>query len=363
MADSPAEFASASPARRPFWRSPLFGVAISAALLLLLATQVDLRASFAELRRIEARQLGWPVVFLVAGLSVRPWRWQLIFPPAARPPFGKSFAVWSIANMCNNILPARGGDVLRCFLIAEPASGSSPSRLHGATAALATLGLEKVLDGLALLAVIALSFFFLNPPGWMMSMVLIAGALFGGALAVMIALALWPDFVRRVTLRLGAAMRAPGLAGKLVSLLDSFALGLSAVRSPGRMAGLVLLTALIWAIDMGLVWSCAQALQTPISPWVGALLTAVLGLGMMIPAAPGFVGTYEFFSVAVLSLFAVTREQALALTLVTHAGVLLMTTAFGLAALAASGVRWSALPAARGPALVNPIQETVVHGQ
>jgi uncharacterized membrane protein YbhN (UPF0104 family) len=63
----------------------------------------------------------------------------------------------------------------------------------------------------------------------------------------------------------------------------------------------------------------------------------------MIPSAPGFIGTYEFFSVAALGLVRVEPTSALALTLVMHSWSLLATTAFGFVSLAISGVRFSQL--------------------
>lgn len=316
-------------------RSPWIGIAISAVLLALLFTQIDLRGVLDGLRRVDATRLWQPLLLIALGLAIRPLRWQLIFSPAQRPKLVDAFHVWTIANMANNILPARGGDLLRCFLIARG------DRLNGASAALATLGLEKVLDGLALLVVILLSFLFLTPPAWLTTMVLLAAAVFGGALAVMVALQSRPAAVEALARRLLAAIGRASLGERVAGLLGSFAGGLAAVRSLSQMAALILLTALTWVIDAALVWSVANALGAPLTPWIGAVVAAVLGLGLMIPAAPGYVGSYEFFSVATLKMVGVGAEIATALTVTMHAGVLLMTTLFGVASLAASGIRWS----------------------
>lgn len=316
-------------------RSPWIGLAISFALLALLLSQVDLRGVLDGLRKIDPTRLWLPLLLIALGLSIRPLRWRLIFAPSQRPKLMDAFHVWSIANMANNFLPARGGDVLRCFLIARG------DRLHGASVALATLGLEKVLDGLALLAVILLSFLFLTPPTWLTAMVIIASAVFGGALVGMIALHHWPEMVERWFRRFFTAIGRDALGERVGALLHSFASGLAAVRSLSQIMVLVLLTALTWAIDAALVWAIANALGASLTPWVGAVVAAILGLGLMIPAAPGYVGSYEFFSVGTLKMFGVGAEIATALTLAMHAGVLLMTTLFGVTSLAASGIRWS----------------------
>jgi hypothetical protein len=57
-------------------------------------------------------------------------------------------------------LPIRGGDVVRCFLIAREPS------LSTAGTTLGTLGIEKIFDGLALFAVVVIGCLFLSPPQW-----------------------------------------------------------------------------------------------------------------------------------------------------------------------------------------------------
>ena len=60
----------------------------------------------------------------------------------------------------------------------------------------------------------------------------------------------------------------------------------------------------------------------------GAL--AILSIGLMLPSAPGFVGTFQFFIVAGLSLFAVTESLALSFSIALHAAFFISETAVGL---------------------------------
>ncbi len=310
----------------------LAGLAIGAILVGVLVIRIDLRESWRSILRMDPRLIWLPAVMLMVGLTIRPWRWQLIFPKPSRPGFWPSFTVWSVANMSNNVLPARGGDVLRCFLIAR---GQGMNR---ASLALATLGLEKVLDGLALLLVVALSSHFLAPPGWLANLTIVAAMIFGGAFAAMVILHYRPRGFQRAIRMLSLKCRHPRLGRRGSDLLGSFAEGLNMVGSWRQMTRLALLTAVTWFVEMAYVWAVAQALGLHLSLWAGMVVAAILGLGLMIPAAPAYVGSYEFFSVAVLGMFGVAPEQALSLAIVMHAGVLLMTTAFGLAGLASTGI-------------------------
>jgi hypothetical protein len=51
----------------------------------------------------------------------------------------------------------------------------------------------------------------------------------------------------------------------------------------------------------------------------------------MLPAAPGYVGTFQFFAVSALAVWGVPREPALAVAIVAHLAQYVLVTAIGLA--------------------------------
>jgi uncharacterized membrane protein YbhN (UPF0104 family) len=64
---------------------------------------------------------------------------------------------------------------------------------------------------------------------------------------------------------------------------------------------------------------------------------------MMIPAGPGFIGTYEFFSVAALRLLGVEFASAMALTFLMHAWSLATAMVIGASGLGVCSISFSAL--------------------
>jgi uncharacterized membrane protein YbhN (UPF0104 family) len=66
--------------------------------------------------------------------------------------------------------------------------------------------------------------------------------------------------------------------------------------------------------------------------------SAVLGLGLMIPAAPGGLGTYELFGTEAFKLAGIAASSALALTVVIHAWVFVANIAVGACLLAVKGI-------------------------
>ena len=79
-------------------------------------------------------------------------------------------------------------------------------------------------------------------------------------------------------------------------------------------------------------------------PFVAAIVTGViLSVGMMLPAAPGFIGTYQFFTVTGLQLYQVVESKALAIAVFLNLFVFAITTLLGIIALSAEGMSWSRL--------------------
>ncbi|MBZ5568052.1 MAG: flippase-like domain-containing protein [Acidobacteriia bacterium] len=305
-------------------RALVLGLIVSALFLWLALRNADLRQTWFRLRDLDGRYLLLPVGMTLLNYPLRAWRWQRIFPPHARPGFWVCFQTLAVGNALNNFVPGRGGDLARCVLVSRKTS------LAGGTLALATLGVEKILDGLALLAVVLLSFRFLTPPQWMARLEIAAAIIFGGALAVVIVLRYRSPWLLGWVERRFRAAGFAALGERIAHLGSSFAEGLHAVASMRDMTVLLAITAAIWTTEAGLVCGLAWAMHVPMSLAAGLMVCAVLGLALMIPAAPGALGTYEFFSSAAIALTGVGAAIALALTLVLHAWVLLSTSITGL---------------------------------
>lgn len=313
-------------------QSGVVGLLVGLGCLAILLRQVDLKQSWNALGRLNGPYLLVPLAMLLINLPLRGWRWRLIFPSASRPPFSSCFIALGIGNMANFLLPARAGDVARCVLVGRATSLAESSRT------LATIAVEKVLDGLALVAMVLFSIWTLHPPVWVVNLVRMAAGLFGGVLIVLLGLRYRTraliDFVRRAFrwLRLGF------LEQKFDHLLTSFADGLAAMSSAVQMLALLALTAAIWFTEFVLVWGLAGALGLAVPLRSAVVASAVLGLGLMIPAAPGGLGTYELFGTEAFELVGVAASSALALTIVIHAWVFATNVALGLCLLAVKGV-------------------------
>ena len=313
-------------------QSAVVGILIGLGCVAILLRQVDLKQSWNALGRLNGPYMLVPLAMLFVNLPLRAWRWQLIFPSSRRPGLGACLTVLGIGNMANFLLPGRAGDLARCVLLGRGDSLRETSRT------LATLAVEKVLDGLALVGMVLFAVWALHPPHWVIELLRVATLIFGGALVLLVALRYQTraliDSVRR-GFRL---VHLSSLEEKFDGLLTSFADGLSAVSSAGQMLTLLLITAAIWITDAGSIWGLAGALGLGVSLKSAVVASAVLGLGLMIPAAPGGLGTYELFGTEAFKLAGIAASSALALTVVIHAWVFVANIVLGICLLAVKGI-------------------------
>jgi uncharacterized protein (TIRG00374 family) len=314
-------------------RAALLGIVLSLVSVALVSRQVDVARSWSMLARLDPVLLFLPLAAFAASILLRALRWWTMFPLGAQPGLGRCLTALAIGNGANFLLPGRAGDLARCALVGRGALAEDASR------ALATLGLEKVLDGLALVAMVLFSLWWIDPPAWVTSLVAVSAAIFGAALVGLVAL-------RHGSARLGSlgrgALTAIGLgrmAQRLEGPLGAFSDGLHAIASTGALLRVLFLTGTIWLVEAALVAGVAVALGSPIRLGAAVVVSAVLGLGLMIPAAPGGLGTYELAGVAAFQLVGVDASSGLTLTLVIHAWVFVTNVALGLALLASSGMR------------------------
>jgi uncharacterized membrane protein YbhN (UPF0104 family) len=110
----------------------------------------------------------------------------------------------------------------------------------------------------------------------------------------------------------------PAKVGETVlRLLDSFVAGLK-MGTPAAMVGIVLSSAVIWGFALWPVDLVLRAFGI-ILPLSGAMLILVfLVFAVMVPASPGFIGTYHAACVYGLKAFDVPLEKAMSIALVMH---------------------------------------------
>jgi hypothetical protein len=95
-------------------------------------------------------------------------------------------------------------------------------------------------------------------------------------------------------------------------LLEGIVHGLSAVESPRRVALVLALALVKWALTGGMVWLALLAFHTSIVFSAAVIVVAVGALAVSLPSAPGYVGTLQAAFVFSLTPFGIPPEVAFA---------------------------------------------------
>jgi uncharacterized protein (TIRG00374 family) len=300
-------------------------VSVAVALVALFLYNVDLWGVLAAIAAARPEWLALSLATMFLNLSIRALRWKYLLEPLAPTTFASAFRATAVGFAANAVLPARAGEVIRPYFLARQAPTDQQGRMT-ATGAFATIILERLLDVVTVLLMLAsLVFVFgkdlagVNPTGF--AVVKWAGAsaalVSTSALVVLFVLAGDPERLGRTMARLEQVLPSR-LAGLLAAVAEKFARGLGAIRRPGR-----LLAALAWSLPLWLcialgIWSMAMAFGFAI-PFTGSfLMIALLTLGVAVPTPGAVGGFHEAFRVGATMFYGAPDAAAVGAAIVLH---------------------------------------------
>jgi glycosyltransferase 2 family protein len=298
--------------------------------------------------RVDLLILGF--VFVMATYWARAVRWQYLLAPVGRTRFRTVLRTTVIGFAALAILPARVGDVLRPYLLARREGLST-------TATIATVVMERVLDLIAVLVLLAIYVWgftgdiplpdrLLNP---VKVSATLAAAVSGVLMALMWVLATHPERIGR--LAAAAARILPGrLSERVGHLASKFSGGFAATRNPRALVLATLWSFPLWLAIAAEAWAVTVAFGIDM-PFAGTfLLQGLLVIGVAVPT-PGGVGSYhEAYRIGVTTFFGAPNDRAVAAAIVTHAISFVPVVLLGVVFMAQDGLSVSSLKDLAGAA-------------
>ena len=287
------------------------GLPISAAFLWLAVRNADLGAVQRTLEEAQPGPVALAVAAIAAVYGLQALRWRTI----ARAPqvrWARFYEMVVSGLACNNVLPARLGDLLRARWLGQE------GRIPGGRA-LGTVVLDRGCDLAALLILLIVGLAAVASSALVVRIAI-------GTAGVLLALALTVVVARGYT---GRRARERRSRGNLRRVLRDAAEVLAEPIDRRRLAASMALSLGAW-----MVWSfaailVARSLDLRLGLVDAMFVTAVMNLGVAIPSSPGFVGTYEWLGVASLGLLGIPSDGALAFAILLHASWYIPTTLAG----------------------------------
>jgi uncharacterized membrane protein YbhN (UPF0104 family) len=304
----------------------LIVLALAAGLVALFLRNVDLRRVAAAIVRARPEWLALSLATVFLNLAIRSLRWQFLLEPLGKTSFANAFRATAVGFAASSVLPARAGEVIRPYFLARQSRHLGQPRMT-ATGAFATIILERLLDVLTVLILLA-SYVFVfgrdlgaTRPEAFRAVKWSAGVFGGGAVAALVVLFVVagdPMRVGRLFARLEEVVPS-AFAGMIARIAEKFATGLGVVRRPGR-----LLIALAWSFPLWLsialgIWSVTTAFRFVV-PFTGSfLLLAFLAIGVAVPTPGAIGGFHEAFRVGATMFFGAPDAEAVGAAIVLHA--------------------------------------------
>jgi len=279
------------------------GLAISAGALWLTLRGRDLGAIWLAIKAADYFWLLPYVAILTLIHLVRTYRWGILLEPVAKVPFGKLNAASAVGFMALMLLPFRLGEFARPYLVAER------PRLR-VSAALSSVVVERVADGMFMAALLVVTLLAV-PEGTAGLHFLRAGGVavflvFASLLVFLVLANKNRELAVRITHRLVDPI-SPRIAERASGMMDAFIHGLRLVPSRAKVVLFFALTAVYWGLNAWGMQVLARGFDIHLSLVASFTVLGVLVVGVMIPAGPGMVGTFQAATMLGLSLF-LTKE-------------------------------------------------------
>ena len=295
-------------------------LALAVGLVALFLSNVDLRGVVREIVHARPEWLALSLATMFLNLFIRAWRWKYLLEPLGQTRFVNVFRATAVGFAASSILPRAAGEVIRPYFLARH------ERLS-ATGAFATIVIERLLDMLTVLVLLASYVLVFGRDLDASNPVAFAAVKWAGGTAALGALAALVVlfFLAKDPARLGQTLTRVGrvlpssFAALLGRIAEKFATGLGAIRRPGRLA-----VALFWSFPLWLtivlgIWAACVAFRLKV-PFTGTfLMTALLVIGVAVPTPGAVGGFHEMFRVGATMFFGASNTAAVGAAIVLHA--------------------------------------------
>lgn len=315
------------------------GLVISAVFLYVAFREIDFGKLWGTLTQVRFWWLVPGLAIYFGAVVLRSWRWRFLLKPLKSISMGTVFPIVAIGYMGNDVFPLRMGEVLRTVVL-KRREGISIS------ASLATIVVERIFD-----AVVVVGFVLLNlgqliglssgPFTQLRGAAAWIAAIFLVGLMIFIMVAMFPQPAHRLIHGILQRILPERMQTPVGDIADRFLDGLMRLSSPKDALVVFLSTFFIWILETGLYWCVNQALGLGLNFSQLMLLNGVVNLVLLIPAAPGGLGTFDAAGRMMLEVFGIASEPALGFTLILRVALWLPITLLGAFFFIREGLKWT----------------------
>ncbi len=304
-------------------RKFIIGIFISLVFLYLAFRKVDFMELWDALKGANYWYILPNMALVMAAMWIRAYRWKFMVNPIKRVGMGSLFPSVMIGFMANNVLPARLGEFVRAYSL-----GTKENMSRSAT--FATIMVERIFDGFALLLILWLSLLmYPQLPGWLKR----AGNLFLLMNIVTLAFLVLVEAKREFALKifnLIFRILPSGLSSKAEEIVDKFIDGLKVFRNLTSLLWILACSIFLWIIVGISNYFIFLAFDQHPAVFASFILLGIVSLAVMLPSSPGFVGTFHAACVASFLVLNLNQSVSRPFSIILHASQYIPVTLLGL---------------------------------
>ncbi|OGP52180.1 MAG: hypothetical protein A2Y79_12880 [Deltaproteobacteria bacterium RBG_13_43_22] len=272
----------------------LLGLAVSAVFVFLFLRNIHPQELFQALAEADY----WYVIPLffanVLALFFRSFRWKYLLSPIKKIPLLSLLPAAFIGFMANIILPARFGELVRAYIIGKKEKISKSSSF-------ATIIVERLFDGFIVILLFSLTLLFfpyvkMGHEGLSLKGIRVGGYLFmffcSSLLFFLIILKIKTVSINNILKKILSPLPS-SVIEKIIKMITSFSEGLSILNNYKEIGIVMLSSLVIWSIYVLVTYILFSAFNLQLPLMAAVFIQAVLALGVALPSAPAYVGTFH----------------------------------------------------------------------
>ncbi len=286
------------------------GFIISIVLLYFALKGVQYREIYDTLRGADIRYIFISVPSIFLCCTFCSYRWSKIAGNGTR--FRDAFIALFSGLFINNVLPARIGEIARGYVLSKRTGLSF-------TYSVTTVLLDRFFDLVGLLIITFITFIFIPwdlLPEQVKLVVLLLIALLIFCIGLIFVLSR-KSFADKVAKKL-YEVKKPFLSSLAKPVLD-IQQNLSRINSPLNLIFYITLAVATWFSYSATLYLTMLMLDVQLSFMAVSFVCAGVNLGLIIPSSPGYVGVYQWLFRTLLTIFAISDEKALAISILFQA--------------------------------------------
>jgi len=295
-------------------------VVIAAILFWLFARNIeDWDKVFSNLRRADSLMIIIAVVGVCLGYLVRAVRWRVLLEPITESSLKELFATTTV-GFAAVFLVGRAGEIVRPMWLPLRDERVRPS------AALVTIGIERIFDLASLIIFFAVNMLFLaRTPAYEQDFAFwgfVSYLLLGGVVAGFAFLYLFYFVSGRLIPSIDRLMRKIRIPERVVSiilgLLDHLAAALSVLTDWKATLRVAFWTFVLWLTILAPTWLVLFAFGLEISLSAAVFVMGFASISSLIPTPGGAAGAFHLATAQAAVMLGVGKEQAMAAAIVMH---------------------------------------------